>query len=363
MKNIINTIIHKIPELHKADFNKEILKDNYRRLGIVTIVLFFSELIMYFFSKRLFDTGHLILFFIIGDLIAIPVFWFMNRRLDKTHIYVLKAVQFLYSLYVLAFGIGLTFATQHTADLVHTYFMMVFGVSSILYLKAAEGMVLQLISMSAFLVLLPIYQPDQAIVFVIRANSIIVNLIAWLLARMVMLNRVQLFLDKLTIESKNKELAELVMRDSMTRLYNHEAALSLLQEEINLSHGKKPLSIMLSDIDDFKSINDAYGHLTGDDVVKTVAKTMTEVLRTSDHVCRYGGDEFLVIMPYTDLKSAFNCAERINDAMKNVTYSLDIHPTISGGICQYNSETITEFILKADRKLYEAKQRGKNRFL
>lgn len=362
MKELFAMIYLKIPSGYQKAFDIEILRDNYRRLRFISIVLFIIELILYTFEEMLLGTGYIILGFLVGNFVMIPIIWFMNKNIENIHIYMLKAVQYIFALFVLAFGIALTFAAQHSTDLVHMYFMMVFGVSFILYLKSFENLIILLLAMAPFLVFLPFFQPDPTIVFVVRVNSVLVNLIAWLLSRIMIFNRVQLFLDRIIIENKNIELADLVLRDSMTRLYNHETSLSLLQEEIALAKGKKPLSIMIADIDDFKTINDTHGHLAGDAVIKTIAKLITEVVRAGDRVCRYGGEEFMIIMPDTDLKSAFHCAERIRAALKNQDYGIEIHPTLSGGISQYSGETITEFILKTDGKLYEAKQCGKNQF-
>jgi diguanylate cyclase (GGDEF)-like protein len=363
MKQMITRIFPVIPHAYAKEFQREILKDNYRRLSIITVILFVVELILYFFSVYLLNTGRLILVFLVGDFIMIPVFWILNQRFALMNTYVLKAVQYIYALFILLFGIGLAYATQGYADLVHMYFMMIFGVSFILYLKAAENLILLLLTLAPFLIFLPSYQHSQDIFNVISVNSIIVNMIAWFIARMIMANRIRLFLDRKIIEGKNRELEELVIRDSMTKLYNHETAYAMLQEEIEMSRGKKALSVLIADIDDFKNINDTYGHPAGDAVIKTIANAIAEVVRAGDRVCRYGGEEFMVIMPDTDLKSAFHCAERIRDTLEHKAYAISVLPTISGGISQYDGETIHEFVMKTDRKLYEAKQSGKNRFM
>ncbi len=362
MKEYLKKIITRIPVEYKTEFEKEILKDNFQRLSYICILLFLIELLLYFFGERLLDTGRLIQIFLVFDIIMIPTVWYLYKKLSRMNVIILKSVQILYSLSLLFFGICLTYVAQQTTDLVHMYFMMVLGVSLILYMMPVENLILLTSTLILFLVFLPRYQKDIDIVFVIQTNSILVNFFAWLIGRSILQIRLQLFLDRKIIEEKNKELEKMVTRDSMTKLYNHETAFSILKDEIEMCCGKRPLSVMIADIDDFKSINDTYGHLAGDKVIITVANAITAVVRASDRVCRYGGEEFLIVMPDTDLKSAFNCAKRISDSLGAALYGIDVHPTISSGISQYHGETIDELIMKTDNKLYKAKQLGKNRF-
>jgi len=122
------------------------------------------------------------------------------------------------------------------------------------------------------------------------------------------------------------------------------------------------------DIDDFKCINDNFGHKIGDYVIKKIVRITQSTIRKSDIIGRYGGDEFLVIFPNTSLKEGYAISERIRDKIfsnyqlnKLNKNGMEIIATISGGITQYINEKIDDVIIKVDQLLYNAKRKGKNR--
>ncbi|MEJ5227621.1 GGDEF domain-containing protein [Thermodesulfovibrio sp.] len=154
--------------------------------------------------------------------------------------------------------------------------------------------------------------------------------------------------------------------DELTSVYNRTTGINRLKEEISRAHRSgSPLSIAMVDIDNFKSINDTYGHVIGDRVLNHVAVQMKNFLRSCDVVSRYGGEEFLVVLPETDEIKAYMAMERVRRgiAKKPVRVGQEkIYITVSIGITevQYN-EDITESINRADMALYQAKKSGKNR--
>jgi diguanylate cyclase (GGDEF)-like protein len=171
------------------------------------------------------------------------------------------------------------------------------------------------------------------------------------------------------LEHKNeiKMLKQQVFRDSMTHLFNHQHFLEILMQEIaRASRYNHPLSLIMADIDLFKSINDEYGHLAGDRIIKTVAGCLLQETRESDHVARYGGEEFAVILPETILKDACIVAERIRKSIDSLRIKHDetlIHFTMSFGIAALPSNegiASDELIKRADSALYVAKKQGRN---
>lgn len=159
------------------------------------------------------------------------------------------------------------------------------------------------------------------------------------------------------------EIASLTMRDGMTGLYNHTSCYELLELEFR-SHRRYgySVSLILLDIDDFKLVNDRYGHQEGDRVLIALAKTMLEQVRDSDICCRFGGEEFLTILPFTS-SVAETCviAERIREKAMMITCG-ELKITVSAGVAVCNEETRTpqDLIERADRALYMAKKKGKN---
>jgi len=157
--------------------------------------------------------------------------------------------------------------------------------------------------------------------------------------------------------------------DNLTKIYNRAAVLKRLREMMALSARKNlPLCIAMIDMDDFKKINDTYGHVVGDKVLEALGEMFQKALRESDVVGRYGGEEFLVAFPASTPEESKEALERILQELRRVDwrsltgYSFSV--TFSAGIaCFRKNESVTEFIQRADRALYAAKSAGKNRVL
>lgn len=166
---------------------------------------------------------------------------------------------------------------------------------------------------------------------------------------------------QLELEQKNIALAELSSIDGLTKIYNHRTLMIHLESEsTKAAHAGEPLCIAIFDIDDFKKVNDNKGHVFGDQVLFDVANIIKKSIRVTDAAGRYGGEEFMVILKNTEIKSAISISERIRKAVEKKLFAGDINITISGGVRQYNGESTTEFINNADKHLYEAKKCGKN---
>lgn len=173
-------------------------------------------------------------------------------------------------------------------------------------------------------------------------------------------SRLQRLNDELKL--KNERLQEISVTDSLTNLYNHRHIIERLQEHIVSSERyQRALSIMMFDIDFFKKVNDTYGHPFGDEVLEQVSVTLREVIRAVDIAGRYGGEEFLVVMPETDLAKALAIAVRVRVAIESLTWVHPITVTISAGVAMWRQdETATQLIGRADCLLYAAKQDGRN---
>ena len=116
----------------------------------------------------------------------------------------------------------------------------------------------------------------------------------------------------------------------------------------------------MMDLDNFKIYNDTFGHLEGDQLLKDFSRMLTDKFRETDVVCRYAGDEFVVVLPDTDLEGAIQVAEKIKAEIENYPSKLKV--SISQGIAQYAQDMSPhDLVLKADQALYQAKHEGKNR--
>ena len=167
--------------------------------------------------------------------------------------------------------------------------------------------------------------------------------------------------------ANQEELERLANFDSLTGLHNRRAILRRLDEEIKrASRYKEELCLLMLDIDHFKNVNDQYGHLSGDEVLQEVATLVQQNIRDTDTTGRYGGEEFITILPETNLSSALNVAERtrkliatseMKDSERNV-----FNITVSQGLSSYKpGDDGYSLISRADDALYRAKENGRNR--
>lgn len=150
--------------------------------------------------------------------------------------------------------------------------------------------------------------------------------------------------------------------DSLTTLYNRAAFMETLQDEANrVTRDGGDLSLLLMDIDDFKGINDVYGHLAGDTVLAALGRLLCKLLRREDMAARYGGEEFAVLAPFTTHQQALRMAEKLRNGI--ATYNFGSLPpvTVSIGCASYKAgELLDSLIQRADLALYDAKKSGKN---
>jgi diguanylate cyclase (GGDEF)-like protein/PAS domain S-box-containing protein len=163
------------------------------------------------------------------------------------------------------------------------------------------------------------------------------------------------------------ELQEMALTDSLTGLYNRRQFFRLATQEFErASRYHSPFSLLMIDLDDFKLVNDKYGHLAGDRVLQEISKTFLKILRKSDLIFRYGGDEFAVLMPETGLEKGIQVCKRLGKAVSELSINglEDVFVSLSQGLAIYDGYediNLEQLLSDADRALYAAKARGKNR--
>ena len=170
-----------------------------------------------------------------------------------------------------------------------------------------------------------------------------------------------LTLNDLTKEiRRERKLRKLATIDTLTKIYNRYVLFSTLEHLIEYAERYgETFSVIIFDIDNFKLLNDTYGHLAGDRVLREIAKEVKKIIRRSDIFGRYGGEEFLIILPKT--KDPYPVAEKIRKAVESIDFEKGIRVTISlGGTVYRKGDTVDSIINRADEALYLAKQSGKN---
>ena len=171
------------------------------------------------------------------------------------------------------------------------------------------------------------------------------------------------------LEEKNRELEQLSISDGLTGLFNHRHMHELLQEEFERSgRTGEPLSVIMFDLDRFKQVNDTYGHQAGDAVLKELADILRETAREIDKLGRYGGEEFMVILPGSDAEAGRTFAERVRENVEKQQFDIHadhaLHMTISAGVATYPADDADgprRLVHYADQALYSAKNNGRNR--
>jgi len=161
-------------------------------------------------------------------------------------------------------------------------------------------------------------------------------------------------------------IEQIAIHDELTEIYNRRQMFTILKREKALiERGNPHFSFCILDIDDFKSVNDTYGHLTGDMVLRTLAQAIQEDIREEDYLARYGGDEFILILAYPCIADAVLCAQRIRKLSENLSFQdlpESFQVTISIGVTVFQPfESVDNLLTRADHALYRAKANGKNR--
>jgi diguanylate cyclase (GGDEF)-like protein len=166
-------------------------------------------------------------------------------------------------------------------------------------------------------------------------------------------------------EKYHSKLYDFATTDALTGLNNKRFIMNEIKNQIRISkRNKRKLSLMIIDIDDFKKLNDTYGHIAGDLFLKKTAFNLNQLLREQDIAGRFGGEEFIILLPETGIDGAVVLAERIRKSIEVSEILFEkksIKTTISIGIAEFNNEKPGELVNNADKELYKAKNSGKNR--
>lgn len=182
----------------------------------------------------------------------------------------------------------------------------------------------------------------------------------------VLVERVRLMeSDSKLAEQRIEEQRQKALRDVLTQLPNREAYGQRLEQEFDRwRRYERPLSVVVGDIDHFKGINDEYGHLAGDKVLRIIAKSLAKRLRKTDFIARYGGEEFVILMPETNQEQAFKVIEGVREAVASCPFHFKDKPvslTMSFGITAFIKDDEPDLAFeRADKALYEAKDGGRN---
>ena len=350
-----------IPDEHASEFGCDLLEENFSRLSIASAALFVTELFLLLFEKHPMPKFVMVAFLLL-NLVLIPLIFYIKKNFRAVRNELKLAVLYCYVLLALSLGAALALSVLRQMDVTHVYLMAVLAVSMFLYIKPVPSAILYAAVYGVFALLLPYAGARPETLPSLRVNSAIFNLFAWVFSLIALRSRASIFMSRKKLHEQNRTLEDLAQRDVMTGLYHHAASLNRLEDEICRAKTEGyPLCLIMTDIDDFKTINDTYGHQFGDDVISRVAAVFKSVVTAKGIVGRYGGEEFLIILPGSGLEEACALAERIQAVLASAISQPQV--TVSGGISLYRGETLNEFVRQTDERLYHAKQSGKHRFV
>ena len=345
-------------------------------LKVYRIILVLG-LVISIFAALINSTLHLGVFatclpLINGGLLLLVWIWaYKTNRLETGKIIILVFYTFLFmpTLWVLSAGTYGSIITLLITDVVIVTLLLK-GISRIVILLG--GFIL-----FNSLIIFEMYHPDFVIAYssafvryldyaISFSISFIISIcIILLLLKNIEAKNIQLLEAHKKLQEVYVKVEELSIIDPLTSIYNRRFLMDKLNEAVEASkENEQPLGIVLLDLDHFKKANDTYGHGFGDEVLKITVATIQKCLRQSDILGRYGGEEFLIILPLTEQSIIFEIAERIGAAIRTLTWRYPINVTISGGIAMYQPYySLDAFLEKADRNLYVAKETGRDRIV
>jgi diguanylate cyclase (GGDEF)-like protein len=274
---------------------------------------------------------------------------------------------------VVIWAVALTAADQAISTSISAYINATVGVSIVLLLQPRSAFAILTIGWCALTWTLGLTTNDPAVLITNRMNATSAYFLAVLVSNLLWRRYVQseLLQSKLAetnrqLQLQRDELEKQARRDSLTGLLNRREILRLAEQELARARRQgTPVSLLMLDLDDFKSINDQFGHPAGDDVLRHVAEVMTHAIRQTDQVARFGGEEFVVLLPDTPEANAWHLANKLRQKLADTPASkLGTPVTVSIGLACMAAGSplgLDALIQHADQALYQAKNEGRNR--
>lgn len=349
----------------RKNFIEQLNKENAKRLQVITaaiLIVVIFQVIAYGLSDNDMYDNELIrvkLIIIVLGVIIITGLQFLRKDLKFAvkHSYIIIFA----SAFIMIFSSILnTFYAQKITNDISIYLLVLMAVIAANRMDFKSTMAILLANYIIFAAGMHLFQTNPTYLFSHLFNGAISNVLAFIISEMFYKYSVKDYKDKLDIDQKNKKLKELSEKDDLTGLYNKRALclrLAELLEEAKVTQGSVYLGIL--DLDHFKNINDRYGHLYGDEVLKLIAEKILLNVRDEDIVGRYGGDEFVVAFQDIDHEAVSTVMERILQEVNRLEFE-ECRLSFSCGIAVWNGESCEKLFERADAYMYDVKRFGKN---
>lgn len=275
---------------------------------------------------------------------------------------------------VLVSGIVVTLVDQQVTAAVTPFVIACMLAGTVFLLSPFQALLAYGSALALYLVSLDFWQTDPMALMSSRMNGITASGLAFALSFILWNQAIQsrrqhqvIQTQQQNLEQANTRLTTLAAIDELTGLANRRILTLLLEQELAaIKRHQKPACLLILDIDHFKAVNDQYGHVEGDNVLRQFAQLMKSSVRASDHVSRWGGEEFAILLRNADVETARNVAESLRRRIKDHNFVVDgrtITLTASMGITELNPaepDPLMQAYQRADQLLYEAKGAGRN---
>lgn len=348
-------------------FEEIVIKSNSKRILIIGSLYTFVEIIglilstMGFFNS---DIRQYVAAVVLIHLMILPMLYYLMYKRKPINLKWIDNLEYLYYTVIVIWGSTFTALIYLSREDITIYVMVVLLCSSVFTVRPKRSRLLFASAITFFGILIYMYAETMLAANALFFKSLIVTMIAYMISMTGYRIRKELHETNKKLLRVNEQLKDQVIRDSLTGLYNNGYIFDYIDHEVEKTKRyDKSLSLIMLDIDDFKQVNDQFGHLEGDNVIKAVADILKNETREFDLPARYGGEEFLIVMTNTDISTANQVAERIRRAIENLKFSFDHQITVSVGLAQWDKDTRSSLIKKADDQLYKAKASGKNRIM
>ncbi len=314
-------------------------------------------------SQGIVASHFMLLIFMIG-------FFFITRKLkDRTEPNTTMFIlQYTAVIVVLASGIAIVTFDQLVTTNITPFLLSCIVTGAVFLIRPLISFIVYLISYLAYYYLIALTIIDQQVLLSNQINGITAVGIAFLLSIITWHYNYTNIIQKRRIEIQQKQLERMAYYDSLTDLPNRRLLDKVIKEEMSsMKHNGHEAVIIILDIDNFKNINDTYGHLVGDIILRQMAGFLKSNVRETDTVSRFGGEEFIILMPETSLEEGYAFAERLRKLIMEKRFivgSITLQITASFGVSlltDTNSQNLKDCYIFADKALYVAKKGGKNR--
>ncbi len=352
-----------------AEYQKDFLEktdvENSSRFIVIFIVLMLMsgiQTLVYLFSSNEFYSNELKILKLIIVICGLILIYPINKIRKKDERY-LKYSQIIINICIFVMFIIAninTFVAQKVSSDISIYIMMVFIIIAAVRVRPYFMLFQQLFAYIVFSIGILNFQPYVQFRMSHLINGAVINIIAFLLSHMLYSYSASVYLNKKHLDLKNIELKQIAESDSLTDLYNQRGIGNILQEIIKDSK-KEQTDIYLGvlDLDNFKNLNDRYGHTFGNKVLRQVADIIKENIRTEDFAGRYGGDEFILIFKDANINQVENIMKRLSQEVKRLDL-YDCKLSFSCGLAKWSGESIEKLFERADKYMYQMKHSGRD---